>query len=332
MAAVAQHGAKMAAKGILLEQGGLLPSRFGAMVEVANGTVNVTDGPFTETKELVGGYAILKADSLEHAVRLGREFMQLHAYVLGPSYQGRDLEIRHCSTARCRRSRRRRPAPAGPPDARDDRRVPDVAVLTTSQLSDDDRAELRRLMDEAFAGDFTGDDWAHALGGWHALIREGGRVVAHAAVVERPDPGGAAAERAGYVEAVAVRPPLQRRGLGSAVMAALAPLIRDRFDLGVLSSGEWSFYERLGWERWRGPPSCGTPRALRSARPTTTTGSWCFGARLTTASTWPCRPPAKLAPATPGDSQVSSVVATAGRRTHRERPITVEICLARSLP
>ena len=93
MAAVAQHAGKMAAKGILLEQGGLLPSRFGAMVEVANGTVNVTDGPFTETKELVGGYAILKADSLEHAVVLGREFMQLHADVLGPSYQGR-MEIR----------------------------------------------------------------------------------------------------------------------------------------------------------------------------------------------------------------------------------------------
>ena len=63
------------------------------MVEVANGTVNVTDGPFTETKELVGGYAILKADSLEHAVELGREFMQLHADVLGPSDQGR-MEIR----------------------------------------------------------------------------------------------------------------------------------------------------------------------------------------------------------------------------------------------
>ena len=126
-------------------------------------------------------------------------------------------------------------------------------MLTTSQLSDDDRAEVRRLMDEAFAGDFTGDDWAHALGGWHALIREGGRVVAHAAVVERRILVGERVVRAGYVEAVAVRPPFQRRGLGSAVMAALAPLIRDRFDLGVLSSGEWRFYERLGWERWRGP-------------------------------------------------------------------------------
>jgi aminoglycoside 2'-N-acetyltransferase I len=131
--------------------------------------------------------------------------------------------------------------------------VPDVSVLTTSQLSGDDRAELRRLIDEAFAGGFTDDDWAHALGGWHAVIRAGGRVVAHAAVVERRIWVGARAVRAGYVEAVAVRPPLQGRGLGSAVMAALDPLIRDRFDLGVLSSGEWSFYERLGWERWRGP-------------------------------------------------------------------------------
>ena len=128
-----------------------------------------------------------------------------------------------------------------------------VDCLTTSQLSADDRADLRRLMAEAFAGDFTDDDWAHALGGWHALIRQGGRIVAHAAVVERRIVVGARALQAGYVEAVAVRPPLQRRGLGSAVMAALGPLIRDRFDLGVLSSGEWGFYERLGWERWHGP-------------------------------------------------------------------------------
>jgi hypothetical protein len=93
MAAVGKHAQAMAAKGILLEQGGLYPSAHGAMVEVANGVVTVIDGPFAETKELVGGYAILKAESREHAIALGREFMQLHADVLGPSYTGR-LEIR----------------------------------------------------------------------------------------------------------------------------------------------------------------------------------------------------------------------------------------------
>ena len=107
-------------------------------------------------------------------------------------------------------------------------------------------------MDAAF-DDFTDDDWAHALGGWHAFVAEDGAVVAHAAVVERRILAGGRDYAAGYVEAVAVRPDRQGRGLGSRVMAALDELIRDRFELGVLSTGEWHFYERLGWERWRGP-------------------------------------------------------------------------------
>ena len=37
------------------------------------------------------------------------------------------------------------------------------------------------------------------------------------------------------------------------MLAAATELIRDRFELGALSSGEWGFYERLGWERWHGP-------------------------------------------------------------------------------
>jgi aminoglycoside 2'-N-acetyltransferase I len=36
-------------------------------------------------------------------------------------------------------------------------------------------------------------------------------------------------------------------------MRAIADLVRQRFELGALSTGAWSFYARLGWERWRGP-------------------------------------------------------------------------------
>ena len=131
----------------------------------------------------------------------------------------------------------------------------DVRVIETAQLTDADRAAIRQLLDEAFDGDFSDDDWAHALGGWHAVIAaEGaGAVLAHASVVERRIAVGARVFRAGYVEAVAVAPAHQRLGLGSAVMTALAEVIDARFELGVLSSGEWGFYERLGWERWRGP-------------------------------------------------------------------------------
>jgi aminoglycoside 2'-N-acetyltransferase I len=66
------------------------------------------------------------------------------------------------------------------------------------------------------------------------------------------DAGGVTLQ-AGYVEAVAVWPSLQRTGLGTAVMRALAPVVERDYDVGALSSGEWHFYERLGWARWRGP-------------------------------------------------------------------------------
>ena len=53
----------------------------------------MVDGPFAESKELVGGFAIFELPSKEEAVRSGREFMQVHADILGPSYEG-ELEIR----------------------------------------------------------------------------------------------------------------------------------------------------------------------------------------------------------------------------------------------
>ena len=54
----------------------------------------------------------------------------------------------------------------------------------------------------------------------------------------------------GYVEAVATAPEAQGRGHGTAVMRAIADEIASRHRLGVLSTGEWHFYERLEWRRW----------------------------------------------------------------------------------
>jgi len=129
--------------------------------------------------------------------------------------------------------------------------MPAGAELTTA-LSPVLLAASRRLMDAAF-DDFSDDDWAHALGGWHALVRDGDDVVAPAAVVPRQLYVDGTPLRAGYVEAVAVRPALQGTGLGTRVMAALDPVLRTHFEIGALSTGEWHFYERLGWERWQGP-------------------------------------------------------------------------------
>jgi hypothetical protein len=63
--------------GYLLATEGCMPSATGARVRLANGKVSVTDGPFTESKELIGGLAILKANSKEEAVELVRQFLSV---------------------------------------------------------------------------------------------------------------------------------------------------------------------------------------------------------------------------------------------------------------
>jgi hypothetical protein len=76
---------EMATMGKLIEEGmkagwllateGCLPSALGARVRRSNGKLAVTDGPFTEAKEVVGGFAILKANSKQEAIELTRKFL-----------------------------------------------------------------------------------------------------------------------------------------------------------------------------------------------------------------------------------------------------------------
>lgn len=63
--------------GWLLGTEGCLPSKLGARVRRADGKVTVTDGPFTEAKEVVGGFAILKANSKEEAIQLAKNFLSV---------------------------------------------------------------------------------------------------------------------------------------------------------------------------------------------------------------------------------------------------------------
>ena len=57
---------------------GLQPSSAGARVTLRGGRISVTDGPFAETTEIVGGYAIMDAKTREEALALARRFMELH--------------------------------------------------------------------------------------------------------------------------------------------------------------------------------------------------------------------------------------------------------------
>jgi aminoglycoside 2'-N-acetyltransferase I len=129
----------------------------------------------------------------------------------------------------------------------------DVRVFTSDGAEPSLLVSARRLMTVAFGDSFDDDDWAHGLGGWHAVSDEGGEVVAHASVVPRRIEIGGAPLHAGYVEAVATDPARRRTGLGTAVMRAVDDIIRREFELGALATGTHHFYERLGWQRWQGP-------------------------------------------------------------------------------
>jgi len=61
--------------GFRLAVEGCMPSATGARVRLSNGKVMVTDGPFTESKEVIGGLAILQANSKEEAIELARQFL-----------------------------------------------------------------------------------------------------------------------------------------------------------------------------------------------------------------------------------------------------------------
>ncbi len=78
MEAMGKFVAQSRTDGTLVDTGGLLPSKHGVRLRLAQGEITVTDGPFSETKEVIGGWAILQADSKEQAVRIATEFVELH--------------------------------------------------------------------------------------------------------------------------------------------------------------------------------------------------------------------------------------------------------------
>ena len=66
------------AKGVLLDTAGLRPTAEGVRLRNNHGKLSRTDGPFTETREVIGGYAILKADSMAEAIKLTERFLEVH--------------------------------------------------------------------------------------------------------------------------------------------------------------------------------------------------------------------------------------------------------------
>ena len=76
----------------MVEMGGLHPSAAGVRVRLTGGKLTVTDGPFSEAKEVIGGYAVFELNSREEAVEAARRFMELHK-THWPGWEG-ETEVR----------------------------------------------------------------------------------------------------------------------------------------------------------------------------------------------------------------------------------------------
>lgn len=81
-------------EGWLVSTAGLKPTAEGKRVRQRHGKLSVTDGPFTETKEVIGGYAVLEAKSMEEAIELTKRFLRVH----GPEWDV-ECEVRELGCA-----------------------------------------------------------------------------------------------------------------------------------------------------------------------------------------------------------------------------------------
>jgi hypothetical protein len=92
MDAIGQLGIEAAKTGKIVSMGGLQPTSKGASVRISGGRLTVRDGPFSEAKEVIGGFTIMELGSKEEAIEEAKKFMELHRK-LWPAWDG-ECEVR----------------------------------------------------------------------------------------------------------------------------------------------------------------------------------------------------------------------------------------------
>jgi len=92
MEAMGKFVEKSFREGTVVDTGGLAPSKDGFRVRIEDGRLTVKDGPFSESKEIIGGWAVLKTETREQALRIATEFMELHRKYW-PGFEG-ESEVR----------------------------------------------------------------------------------------------------------------------------------------------------------------------------------------------------------------------------------------------
>jgi len=92
MEAIDKLGSEAAKSGKMVSMGGLKHTSAGASVRLTGGKLITTDGPFTEAKEVIGGFTIMELESKEQAIEEALKFMELHRK-LWPGWEG-ETEVR----------------------------------------------------------------------------------------------------------------------------------------------------------------------------------------------------------------------------------------------
>jgi aminoglycoside 2'-N-acetyltransferase I len=130
--------------------------------------------------------------------------------------------------------------------------------VRTVQSRDADGSDLRaaeHLVKRSFGKEFRDNDWRHGLGGTHVFVNDDAdTLLAHAAIVPRVIRHGTNALHVGYVEAVAVRPDFQGKGLGRVLMNQVESIVHAEYQLGALNAikNAVPFYRHRGWALWTG--------------------------------------------------------------------------------
>jgi hypothetical protein len=91
LARIMKLGEEASSKGVMVGMGGLGPTALGARARLANGKITITDGPFTEAKEIIGGFAIYDVPSKQEALEWTRRFLEAH---IGVWDQEIEVEVR----------------------------------------------------------------------------------------------------------------------------------------------------------------------------------------------------------------------------------------------
>lgn len=134
-------------------------------------------------------------------------------------------------------------------------RAVEVRSVQSRDADSDDLRTAEQLVKQSFGREFRVNDWRHGLGGTHVFVNDDANtLLAHAAIVPRVIRHGVDVLHVGYVEAVAVRPDFQGRGLGRVLMDQVESIVRTEYQLGALNAikDAVQFYRHRGWSLWTG--------------------------------------------------------------------------------